>query len=256
MRRSSIPLLNLVIFVVSEHLVLAEPPSAEAERVAIAPFVPVDDLIAQVDYFVGRMDEALASPQAFDLAAQSRVMKDANTLAALALVLSLYDEDFPRRAAMPALLRGAQQLAVSEADFEKSSQALADIKRAQAGHVDPAAGAKWEGVASLSVLMKQVPVIHSRLNRGVDRRRLARQATQSAGESATLAAIAQASMIDTSYAKTAAQADEWRRQCEAMRDAAGEVNAAVHAQDFERVSAGMKRLVQSCEACHATFRRP
>ncbi len=261
MRRSSIPLLVhvplfSVLVAISAPRVLADAPPPAAEDVAIAPFAPADDLLAQVDYFVGRMDEALASRQTFDLAAQSRVMKDANTLAALALVLSLYDQEFPRRAAMPGVLRGAQRLAESEGDYEKSSQALAAIKRAQGGEIDLDASAKWESVASLSVLMKQVPVIHARLNRGVDRRRLARQAAQSAGESATLAAIAQASMVDTSYAETAAQADEWRRQCEAMRDAAGEVNAAIHAQDFERVSAGMKRLVQSCEACHATFRRP
>jgi cytochrome c556 len=99
-------------------------------------------------------------------------------------------------------------------------------------------------------------VIHARLTRGVDRRRLARQAEKSAGESATLAAIAQASIVDTSYAKTPAQAEQWRQYCGEMRDAASEVNAAVHAQDVDRVSAGMKRMLLSCEACHATFRRP
>jgi hypothetical protein len=233
--------------------VLAEPPRG-AERVALG--VPARDVLAQIDYFVGRMDEALATPEAYDLAAKTRVTKDAHTLSALALVLALSDEAFPRQATMPGVLAGARRLALAEGDYEKASTALKEIKRAQAGEDAAGDGAQWESVASLSVLMKQVPVIHSRLTRNVDRRRLARSAGQTAGESATLAAIAQASIVDTSYAKTPAQADEWRKHCVDMRDASGEVNAAIHAQDFDRVSAGMKRLLLSCEACHATFRRP
>jgi cytochrome c556 len=113
-----------------------------------------------------------------------------------------------------------------------------------------------------------VPLIHTGLKRGVDPHRLARQASQSAGQSAALAAIAEAAMLDTEYAKLARdsaagaveraeqRAEQWRQFCVGMRDAAGEVNSAIHAQDQARVTAGMKRLSQSCEACHAKFRGP
>jgi cytochrome c556 len=40
-----------------------------------------------------------------------------------------------------------------------------------------------------------------------------------------------------------------------MRDASGEVNSAVHALDQARVDAGLKRLLASCDACHAKFRQ-
>ena len=53
--------------------------------------------------------------------------------------------------------------------------------RANDVEIAPGEGAQWESVASLSVLMKQVLVIHSRLTRNVDRRRLARSAAQTAG---------------------------------------------------------------------------
>jgi cytochrome c556 len=247
-------MLILAVFCGCQPLLLAASPPAATARVA--PFAPSADLLQQVDTYIDRMDAVLVEPQAFDLAAKSRVVKDANTLAALALVLSLYDEDFPQKAAMPTMLQAARRLATADGNYDAASAALAQIKRARAGMADSDASAKWESVASLSVLMKQVPVIHARLTRGVDRRRLARQAEKSAGESATLAAIAQASIVDTSYAKTPAQAEQWRQYCGEMRDAASEVNAAVHAQDVDRVSAGMKRMLLSCEACHATFRRP
>ena len=45
----------------------------------------------QVDYYLGRLGEALADSKDYDEAKQSRVNKDANTLAALGLALVLHD---------------------------------------------------------------------------------------------------------------------------------------------------------------------
>jgi cytochrome c556 len=104
--------------------------------------------------------------------------------------------------------------------------------------------------------MKQVPLVHIGLKRGVEPNRLARQAAQSAGQSASLAAIAQAAMLDDEYAKTPADLEQWVAFCAEMRDAAGQVNSAVHKQDQPAVAAGMKRLAVSCETCHAKFRQP
>ncbi len=171
MRRSRIPAINLAIFLSCQSLLLAAPPPTATT--SITPFAPSEDLLKQVDYYIERMDAVLAEPAAFDLAGKSRVVKDANTLAALALVLSLYDEEFPQRPAMPTMLEGARRLANAQGDYDTASAALARIKRARAGMADADLAAKWESVASLSVLMKQVPVIHARLTRGVDRRRLA-----------------------------------------------------------------------------------
>ena len=102
--------------------------------------------------------------------------------------------------------------------------------------------------------MKQVPLIHTGLKRGVEPSRLARQKAQSAGQSASLAAIAQASRLDTDWVKSPEEAAQWRQFCVEMRDAAGDVNADVHTQDSQRVAAGMKALTKSCDDCHARFR--
>ncbi|MGD9721331.1 MAG: hypothetical protein AB7O59_08985 [Pirellulales bacterium] len=222
----------------------------------VSTYAPATDLLEQVDFFTGRVSESLAAPAAFDLAKQSRTLKDANTLAVLALALALHDQDFPQKAAMPALLQAAQQLAAADADYAKASLALAQIKAARQGQAPAVDIPKWEKVASLPLLMKQVPLIHTALKRGIDPRRLARQKAQAAGQAAALAAIAQASQFDDEYAKTPEQIENWRRLCGDMRDAAGSVNAAIAAADLQRVDESMKRLTQSCDACHAAFRHP
>jgi hypothetical protein len=222
----------------------------------VSSFAPHDDLLGQVDFFIGRVEESLSDPAGFDLAKQSRTLKDANTLAVLALVLSQHDGDFPQKSSMPALLKASQALAAAEANTERAQQSLAAIKLAREGKSPSAEPVKWERVASLPLLMKQVPLVHAGLKRGVAPNRLKRTAEQSAGQAATLAAMAQASIFDDEYADSPEKVTAWQKYCAEMRDAAGEVNSAVHAQDQARVDSGMSRMLESCEACHAKFRQP
>ena len=60
------------------------------------------------------------------------------------------------------------------------------------------------------------------------------------GQAAALAAIAQASWVDDEYAKSPADLEKWRQYCGDMRDAAGQVNAAIHAADQPGVDSAMK----------------
>ncbi len=228
--------------------------SGDAERAKISTFAPVADLMDQVDFYIGRLDGALAEPDKFDAARQSRAWKDSNTLAVLALMLASHDEAHPLKSSMPVMLEGAQTIAVADADAQRAAQGLAAIKSARDGTAQSDATVKWEKVASVPALMKQVPLVHAGLRRGVTPRRLERMAKQSAGQSATLAAIAEAALLDDEYAKSPEEAARWSDFCVQMRDAAGEVNSAVRLQDQARVDAGMKRLLESCDACHAAFR--
>ena len=228
--------------------------SQDPQALKVSQFAPVKDLLQQVDFFIGRVTDSLADPQDFDGAKQSRTLKDASTLSALALALSMHDEEFPQKAAMPSLLKASQQLSAAGENAQQATQAFAAIKAARAGGITAGASARWEQVASLPALMKQVPLIHSGLKRGVEPNRLARQAAQSAGQAAALAAIAQASWLDTEHIKKREDVGAWQEYCAQMRDAAGEVNSAVRAADQARVNAGMQRLAQSCETCHAKFR--
>lgn len=225
---------------------LAEPPPPSS-------YAPHADLLGQVDFFLERVQETLSAGEV-DMAGQSRLVKDANTLAMLGLVLSQHDAEFPEKSAMSGFVKAAQSLAAAEGDLAKSQAALAELQASRAGkkttEVPPL---QWQRVASLPLVMKQVPLIHAALKRGTGRR-LERNKEQAAGQAAALAAIAQASIFDDEYASTPEDVATWQKFCAEMRDAAGEVNIAAHAGDTDRVESSMNKMLQSCEACHEKFR--
>lgn len=228
--------------------------AAAPELPKASKYAPHEDLLGQVDFFLDRAQETLAAEE-LDMAGQSRLLKDAHTLAMLGLVLSQHDAEFPQKAAMPAFVKAAQSLAAADGDRTKSQVALAALRSAREGK--SAAGGeplKWQRVASLPLVMKQVPLIHAGLKRGATGRRLERNKEQAAGQAAALAAIAQASIFDDEYASSPEDIAAWQTFCAEMRDAAGEVNAAAHAGDADRVESAMNRMLQSCEACHEKFR--
>ena len=90
---------------------------------------------------------------------------------------------------------------------------------------------KWEKVAALPELMKQVPVINSKLKLNTKPAKFKKKAKDTAGYTAVIAAIAQGSMADTSATKSADQVPQWQKFSAAMRDDAGAVNAAIHKGD-------------------------
>jgi cytochrome c556 len=254
--RNSIQILACVLFVAVCGVCLAtvfaaDPPPAPAA----STYAPTEDLIGQIDYYIKHLDEVLENKAEFDDAAITRIKKDGNTITALALVLGMHDARNKLKPVAPALIKASQELAKAK-DFDAATAAMAAVKSAMEGKGDAGGDAlKWGRVASMSQLMKQVPSVNSALKRGLTPQRFKQLQTQSAGQSATLAAIAQAVMADTHEVKNPAEIDKWYQYCAEMRDAAGAVNAAIHANDQAATAGGMSRLAQSCESCHAVFRK-
>ena len=243
-------------------LALANAPSLVADAAdqklpAVPPvssFAPADDLVDQFDFYTKRIEEVLADKNDFDDAAKSRLKKDANTLTALALTLGMHDAEHHFKSSAGELLKAAQSLATA-ANYEAAEAGLAALKKAIAIKQCRPEKLKWEQVASLEELMKQVPTVNATLKRGLTPQRFKTLQKQSAGQAATLAAIAQTVMADTKAVKDPADLDKWYQDCAEMRDAAGAVNAAIHADDQPATAAGMARLAKSCETCHAVFRK-
>jgi hypothetical protein len=219
-------------------------------------YAPAADLLTHVDATIARVRQTLSDAADYDLADQSRTLKDAQVLVALAQVLSVHDEAFAERPAMPRLRAGAEQLAASEDNHARAAAALAEISAARSGQAAAGAAARWEKSASLPILMKQVPLIHAGLKRSVDADRWRRQSAACQGQAAALAAIAAVSALDHEYAKTPGETARWDQLCGEMRDAAGAIGAALKTADRAALAEGMSRLHVSCETCHATFRRP
>ncbi|HJT30602.1 MAG TPA: cytochrome c, partial [Pirellulales bacterium] len=165
----------------------------------------------------------------------------------------LYDTEHPLKTAAPALVEAAGKLAKSK-DYAAAQAAFATVELALAdknngGAAPTTTPAK---VASMGQLMKQVTFVNSRLKRGL--RRLGDKTDEKARDTAVLAAIAQAITYDTHEVKHDEQRDDWYRFCGEMRDAAGELNAQIKAADKQGAERALKRLGQSCEACHQVFR--
>lgn len=228
--------------------------AAEPKAAAVSTFAPADDLTDQIGYFVGRVEEALANKAEYDEAKQARVKKDASTLAVLGLAVGMHDKDHPRKSSAAALIKSAQALAAGAEDFDQAAAAFANLKKAAAGESQDGMALKWEKVAEMDPLMKQITFVNGNLSRTISGTRFAKQADQAAGQAATLAAMAQATAFDTAALPKDANLDKWYQFCNEWRDSAAEINAAAHAKDQAKAAAAHKRMLQSCEACHAEFR--
>ena len=238
---------------------VAEPAPEPKEPVAepgagskVSSFAPAEDLVNQVDYYVGRLEDAVQLEEDYQDSA-GKIAKDSNTLIVIGLALGLHDQDNKYKSRAGALMQAAAGVAATK-DHAAAKKAVAAVKAAAAGQGPPNANLKWEKVASLEQLMKQVPLIESRLKRGLKPSRFEKQAEKSAGYSAVIAVIAHGSMADTSAAKNDQEIAKWKDFCVQMRDAAAAVNAAVHAKDQAAAMATAKTtLSKSCDDCHVVF---
>ena len=231
-------------------LAQAAPPAAPK----VSTFAPIEDVAAQIAYFADRAEKGVAEKGDFDDGAAAKLKKDGNTLAVLGLALGMHDGDHKLKAAAPAIVTAAQAVAASGEDYEKAKAAVDQLHKAVAGDVKGTKKLQWsEKVGDLPPLMHQVPLINNGLKKMVKDGKATPAAN--AANAATLAVIAQASMADTSEVKNPADLDKWYTFCAAMRDAAGEANKGLHANDKDGTAAAMKKLAQSCEDCHAVFRK-
>ncbi len=223
---------------------------------AVSKFAPSADLIAQAKSYAESFAPAIADEGKFRTL-QLKTQKDAHTLAVLGLALALSDEDHPCKKSSFSLVTAAQKLATT-ADFATGKAAVAEIhaalvEGAAPGHAAPLGG--WQQVAPLDPLMKQVTFVNNRLKRGLQKNRFEQMADESARYAAILAVIGQVTNFDTHEVKNPAELPEWYRFCGEMRDAAGEVNAAIRTRQFDAATAGMLKLEKSCNGCHQVFRK-
>jgi hypothetical protein len=238
--------LSVALVLAARGVAMADPPAAPK----LSTFAPAADLVRQTDYYLGRLEESLASESQYN-EDQGKVSKDGNTLILIALALGLDDGENKYKAAAPGLVKAGEGIAKATT-FAAAQAALADARKAIA--TPPAGGPalSWDKAsASLTELMKQVPLINARLKRNL--RRFAQKAKDSAGDTATLAVIAQGSMADVSQTKKPTEAAKWFGFCAEMRDAAAAVNKAIHEGDPKATDKAMKALAESCDNCHNVF---
>jgi hypothetical protein len=216
-------------------------------------YAPVADLARQVDYWTERIEEDLSDRAAYGEDQQGRVQKNASTLAAIGLVIGNHDTEHALKKSSRAMIAAAASLAANANDLDKAKAALAAVQAAPASPADDMRLA-WEPVADLGILMQQVPIVNNNLRRAVTSRRFAQTIDQTAGLAAALAAIAQASMVDTAYCEDEERERQWQSLCAELRDAAAAVNVAVRRNDQAAAREALAQIIKTCDACHHVFR--
>lgn len=234
-------------------LIVASVPAraAAAEAPKVSTFAPADDLVGQLDEFLASLAATVKTEEEFKQAPEGKVTKEANTVILIALALGLHDSDNKYKAPAAGIIAAAREVAAAK-DYA-AIKAAVDKLQAAAG-TGPAGALKWEKLASLDQVMKEVPVINTKMKRHLAPKNFKKKTKDLAVQSAALAVIAQGSIADTSKAKDDAQVKQWADFCVKMRDTAGELNKAIHAGDQAAATAANKRLAQSCDDCHAVFK--
>lgn len=231
-------------------LAAAKGPEEEAKP---SSYAPASDLVRQLKEYAAALVEATEDASAYDDDKKGQVSRDANTVAAMALVLGMHDEESEYKAAASKLIEAANQLASEYEDAEKAAEAAKALK-AIVDKPEKGEAISWRATAEIGPLMKQVPIVNNNLRRGVSGRRFAQSADKNAALAATLAAIAQASKFDTNYVVDDADKPLWEKICAEMRDGSAEALAAIRKGDQEAATKAMDKIVKSCDDCHHKFR--
>jgi cytochrome c556 len=231
--------------VVATKSVVAAPPEAPK----VSTFAPAEDLANQVTSYIKELNDEVATEAEYK-ASDTAIAKQSNTLVVLALALALHDTDNPYKASAGALMQAAQEVAAAK-NYAEAKKGVDKLASASGG----SSPSQWEKAAALEQLMKQVPTVHNKLKKGVKGTKFKSAAKATAGQSAALAAIAQASMFDTSATKNNEEVKQWYEFCTKMRGAAARVNADIHQHDAAATEKAMVDLNQSCEDCHAVFKK-
>lgn len=231
---------------------LAVAQSAMSAEPNVSKFAPAADLANQAEQYIKELEKSVASESDYKEAVD-KIAKDSNTLIVIALALGLHDESNEYKDNAGAIVKAAQQVAAAK-DFAAAEKAVKAVKDAAAGKGEAGAALKWEKVAALPELMKQVPVINTKLKMKIKGPNLKKKAKDTQGYTAVMATISQAAKFDTSATKGADQVKQWEKFSEAARDDAAAVNAAIRKGDAKAVDKLMAKLNQSCEDCHAVFK--
>ena len=226
--------------------------AVSAELPKVSSYAPAEDLVNQADQYIKELGKVVDNEGDYN-DRQDKLAKDSNTLVVVALALGLHDQPNKYKDSAGALIKAAQEVAAAK-DYASAKKAVAAAKDAAENKTKSDVALKWEKVASLPELMKQVPLINTKLKMKLKGKNFKKKAKDTAGYTAVLAVIAQGTMADTSVTKNDAQVEQWQEFSAVSRDLAGEVNAAIHKGDEAAADKAMEKLNVSCEDCHAVFK--
>lgn len=244
--------LMAVVFVAFSVVLTGTAPADQPKAPAVSTFAPADDLTKQVNGYVEKLEDAVASKDEYE-DSKEKIAKDSNTLIVMALALGLSDQANDYKSSAAGIVKGAQELAAAK-DYAAAKAGVDAVKAAIAAKAGGADKLKWEKVASLHELMKAVPTLNVKLKGALKKeKRFKKKAAKAAGYAAVMAVIAQGSMANSADTDKPGEAEKWYKYCAQMRDAAAEVNAACAKKDHAAAKKALKKLGETCHTCHDVF---
>ena len=243
-----------LVAVLSFAIMAAEPPTEEVNRKP-STYAPAKDLESQVQFFLDRIKDDLKDESEYGEESVKRVVRDANTLAVLALVLGKHDEANRFQSSAATLLENALKLAEKSQDYKEARSAYAKLVESTNRH-------EWLDRIGVEKCREHCRSDEPGSEPQYETARASAERwnglrscrDEAAGLAATLAAIAQVSMFDDSYCSDQADRADWIELCGLMRDAAYDINQAVHRGDREAAVSGLKPLTRTCDDCHEQFK--
>lgn len=212
-------------------------------------YAPLEVTAAQLVAYVTSLEKYVADEAEFT-ENLPRIVRDANTVIALALVLGLHDQPNEYKSAAPTIIKAAQTAAEAKT-FAAAKKDIASVKAA----LKSTAGGQlnWEdNVASMKQLMVQVPLLDGRIKTGL--RRFAKK-DEMAGQAVTIAVLCQASIPYVKDTEAPTEEDKWIEACIAGRNAAASLYSAISAGDKAASQAAYDAMSKTCDKCHETFHK-
>jgi cytochrome c556 len=229
----------------------------EKPAIKVADYARAEDLLSAQTYFLTQFEEPLASKAEYAEDLQERVKKNALVLAIVTMNLGLHEQATPAETKSPLIYPLAVELAANSKDYDKAKAIYDKLMAAtkSAGTAD-AAPLAWVMVRGQGAIMKKTNELHSAIKRNLTPTRFEKQLNTLKHQTATMAAIGQATLLDTHEVKKEADLPAYERYALEFRTAAAELNKAVHAADQAAALKAFARMDQSCHTCHQKFHPP
>ncbi|MDO4549781.1 MAG: hypothetical protein Q4C96_00845 [Planctomycetia bacterium] len=220
-------------------------------------YAPADITAKMLEEYMEAIEKYAAAEEEFE-ENLPRILRDANTLIALALVLGLHDQPNDYKASAPAIIKTAQALTKKiEASGEKTPLAdvQKDVKALRASFTSTEGGdLGWDTpVASMKQMMVQVPLLDSKLKGSL--RRFSRTKDVMAGQAATIAVLCQVSTANVAETEAPTEAEKWIEACIITRDDAAALYTAIANNDKDAAKTAYEKMAKSCDVCHETFHK-
>ncbi len=228
----------------------------EKTAVKVSDYAPAEDLIAAQKYFLSQLEEPLSNKAEYAEDLQERTKKNALVLAVITMNLGLHDTANPAQASAAVVFPSAVDLAAKVKDYDQAKAAYDKLQTSFDNSLKATEPLTWVMVRGQGAMMKKTNELNSAIKRNLTPARFEKQLDALKYQSATMAAIGQATFLDKHHVKDPTEHPTYEKYAVEFRTAAADLNKAVHTADQAAALKAFARMERSCHTCHQKFDPP